>query len=310
MNSATTNAGICYWLITCKTLAQPDRMDVLRDLFANPAVRYEIGGNKQRHKNLVKWVVDNMDFMEYDYELTHVKAIFFDFGGTLYELDHSVISAWKNILIESGIGFDETCFFNALKVARSYLDRYTAKKVHTNQIPKIPFNNWVDYHALILRTMGVKEKHLLNNLSLEITQAINNIEKVYEIKKDVRKTLIILKQKYKIGLISNTTTDYRIYLNEDGILHLFDIIGLSCEIGLWKPDKKIFEECCKRAKVDPQNCVYIGDSLICDFKGALDAGMMPILINPCISSSKILRKKNSLIKNIGDLLKIFELLER
>ena len=220
-----------------------------------------------------------MDRINYGNRFAHIEAIFFDFGGTLYELDDSVINAWKDILLKYGISFDESCFFYALNVARSYLDRQSAKKVRLGKNSDIPFTNWVYYHSLMLRIMGVKGKFLLNNLSIEITKSMNNIENRYKIKKDAKEVLIFLKQNYKLGLISNTTLDCRRSLNEDGILYLFDVIGLSYEIGFWKPDKKIFMECCSRAKLLPQNCVYVGDSQICDYNGALNAGMIPILIN-------------------------------
>ena len=46
----------------------------------------------------------------------------------------------------------------------------------------------------------------------------------------------------------------------------------------------IFIECTSLLNVSPQNCVYVGGSLVVDFNGALNACMVPILIDSCLSS--------------------------
>ncbi len=252
---------------------------------------------------------EDMTVIKSNNRLKNIEAIFFDFGGTLYDIDNPVIDIWRDVLRANGFNFDDGSFYNALRIARSFLDEETAKKVYSNHNPKMPSSYWVSYHVLILKNMGIKDENLLEETSLEITQLINNVERKYKINKDIKESLITLKRKFKIGLISNTSTDFRKYLNDDGILHLFDVIGLSYEMALWKPDKRIFWECCRVAGTPPQNSVYVGDSLICDFNGALNAGMTPILISQHTNFSKIQRREHIVLKNVSDLLKILELTE-
>lgn len=234
-----------------------------------------------------------------------VKAIFFDFGGTLYETDDNVIDIWKKVLEDEGIIFDYPSYFNALRIARSVLDKHTAEKVFSSQAPEMPGSYWVFHHKIILKNMGITDKCLLEKFSLKITQLINNVEKRYKINKDVKESLTTLKEKYKIGLISNTATDFRPYLNKDGIINLFDVIGLSYEMGLWKPDERIFRECCRTIRIPPQNSAYVGDSPICDFKGALNAGMKSLLIGQHPNLSMLDESECVTIETVGDLLKIF-----
>lgn len=208
-----------------------------------------------------------------------IKAVFFDFGGTLYEVNNSVTKMWMKLLKGTGISiWDETRFYESLREARVLLDKQTAERVHSKLNPEMSETYWTAYNALILEKMGIVEREKIN-MSEKISQQLNRIEKKYEIVQGVKETLVTLKLKYKLGLISNTSYDIRKYLEDDKIIHLFDVIGLSYELKLWKPNKKIFFQCCNMIGVKSKECVYVGDSVICDVEAAANAGMVSILLD-------------------------------
>ncbi|MGN6128127.1 MAG: HAD family hydrolase [Humibacter sp.] len=68
----------------------------------------------------------------------------------------------------------------------------------------------------------------------------------------------------KLALISNTGLDVRTALHEWGIASLFDTVTLSFEVGLVKPDPRIFLHTAKALSVAPEQCVMIGDSPVED----------------------------------------------
>lgn len=231
-----------------------------------------------------------------------IKAAFFDFGGTLYEVNNSVTEIWVKLLKDTGIPIcDETRFYESLQETRALLDKQTAERVHSKQNPEMSEDYWIAYNALILEKMGIGGREKIA-ISKRISQQLNRIERKYEIINGVKESLVTLKRKYRLGLISNTSYDLRKYLEDDGIIHLFDIIGLSYELRLWKPAKKIFFWCCNMIGVKPSECVYVGDSVICDIEAAANAGMIPILLD---YSGKVLSEYIT-IKRIHELLSLLD----
>ena len=51
---------------------------------------------------------------------------------------------------------------------------------------------------------------------------------------------------------------------------------MSCELGLQKPDVKIFEKCTEMLAVVPDECIYVGDGGSFELETARDIGMHPI----------------------------------
>lgn len=91
----------------------------------------------------------------------------------------------------------------------------------------------------------------------------------------------------RIGLISN--------LWPFPVQRVFDEIGLgehfehrvySFEVGIRKPDGRIFLDACQRFGVTPAECIMVGDSMGSDIAGALSVGMPTAFINrsgKCVS---------------------------
>ncbi len=64
-----------------------------------------------------------------------------------------------------------------------------------------------------------------------------------------------------------------------GIEGLFDEIVYSGELGIHKPDKRIFEHAAKCLNVKTEECVFVGDDPESDAQGAKDAGMEVVWID-------------------------------
>ena len=96
---------------------------------------------------------------------------------------------------------------------------------------------------------------------------------------DRRLTGIIrsLRPDYKTGLLSNAWPDVRTLLEDDwGLLDAFDLIVLSCEVGLVKPDPRIYQLALKKLDLPPGEVVFI-DDFRQNIEGARTAGMQAIL---------------------------------
>lgn len=68
-----------------------------------------------------------------------------------------------------------------------------------------------------------------------------------------------LKPQYKIGLLSNAAENWLNRLFTPAQVALFDAITLSCELGVTKPDVRIYEDNMRKLGVEPNECVFVDD---------------------------------------------------
>ena len=171
-----------------------------------------------------------------------IKAILFDFGDVLLK------SKFKHTLIE-----DVTKKFTETLVIDCGTFEKIQKKYHQSlKIGKISFSDF--------------SKELKEELNLKIS-----IHKIIEIwNKCYLETSILnqslfdivkkLKKHYKVGLISNI---YNLTVKTDrkrGLLDIFEPCILSCEVGLEKPQKEIYELALKKLNINSMNCVFIDNN--------------------------------------------------
>ena len=89
-----------------------------------------------------------------------------------------------------------------------------------------------------------------------------------------------LRSRKTLGLVSNFEHPPHIYLllSRLGLVRLFDTVVISGDVGVEKPDPRIFELALRQVGLEPRETVYVGDTAE-DVQGALAAGMCPILIH-------------------------------
>ena len=80
-----------------------------------------------------------------------------------------------------------------------------------------------------------------------------------------------------IGLITNCNTDVPLLFPESPLAEYIDVPVFSCEERIKKPSHRIYEIACERLKVQPQECIYVGDGSSEELTGAAAVGMLPIL---------------------------------
>ncbi len=65
---------------------------------------------------------------------------------------------------------------------------------------------------------------------------------------------------YKIGGLSNAGPSYREILKERNLLPLFEELVLSSEVGLSKPEARIFHLLLRKMNLQPEEAVFIDDT--------------------------------------------------
>jgi putative hydrolase of the HAD superfamily len=123
--------------------------------------------------------------------------------------------------------------------------------------------------------------------------------------------LSINKRCYKIGMVCNTGTTpgktIRVLLERMRIKGYFAVTIFSDELGIRKPDPRIFLHTLAQLKSQPQSSVHVGDLIDADVGGARNVGMVTVHFNPELlpcddyGPDFTIRKLNELSWILGDL---------
>lgn len=97
----------------------------------------------------------------------------------------------------------------------------------------------------------------------------------------VMSTLQELREKgVKLAILSNTPVfSARAVIEKFEMEQYFDVISLSCEIGMLKTDKAAFDMVLEKLGVAASEAIMVGDSIESDMEGAKNAGVQGVLID-------------------------------
>ncbi len=84
-----------------------------------------------------------------------------------------------------------------------------------------------------------------------------------------------LSKQYRLGLISNDLSEWSMYLRAKFTLDIFEVVVISAEVGIRKPDPQIYEHFLREANVVPEYCVFVDDRAK-NLKPANDLGMKTV----------------------------------
>jgi HAD superfamily hydrolase (TIGR01549 family) len=89
-----------------------------------------------------------------------------------------------------------------------------------------------------------------------------------------------LAPRFQLGVVSNGLPDVQYQKLETlGIRHFFDCVVLSEELGIRKPDPRIFWHATGLLGREPGECLYVGDSHSADVVGGKEAGLQVCWLN-------------------------------
>ena len=97
-----------------------------------------------------------------------------------------------------------------------------------------------------------------------------------------------LRGKYKTGIISNAWGDLREYIVREKFEDAFDYMIISAEVGVAKPDVKIYQIALEQVGVSPKEMVFVDDFAV-NIKGCEKLGIKGILFKDPASALKQLK---------------------
>ena len=86
-------------------------------------------------------------------------------------------------------------------------------------------------------------------------------------------------KKYKLAIISNDASRWSRYVREKfGLNPYFDVISISADLKMSKPDERIFWLTLEKLGVSPEECLYVDDREK-NLEAARKVGMETVMIN-------------------------------
>lgn len=217
-----------------------------------------------------------------------IKAVLFDFDETLQDRTLAFEGYMDAVLKKYFPDIDE-------KTAREYKD----DMVKTGNGGYV---NRIEWYQALLDKWGYADKLSANELAEHYDTTFGDHNVIFE------HTVPLLKELKKRGLLVGVITNGPSYLqnhkmDESGLREYCDIVVVSGDLGVHKPDKRIFEFTAERLGLKCEECVYVGDHPINDIQGALSSGMSAIRMNWGWFKDKDLRSDVPVIDDIIDVLK-------
>ncbi|WGT36847.1 HAD family hydrolase [Lysinibacillus sp. 1 U-2021] len=126
----------------------------------------------------------------------------------------------------------------------------------------------------------------------------------FSIDQHVLKVLQTMKKQVQVGIITNGSTQrQKAKITHTGLASYFDVILISEEVGLTKPDKRIFELALHQLQVQPNEALFVGDDLAKDIAGCQRARMKGIWYNPHRLTNPTDIKPDAVIHSFEQLIK-------
>jgi putative hydrolase of the HAD superfamily len=204
-----------------------------------------------------------------------IEAIVFDFDGTLVDFVDSDIKSLKHLhsVAEAKVSFEE------------FLETAVDEIMEFHRLVDQRLIDPLLMHRFRLEKTFKRHGMQWDDSALEIYKA--ELFRTCVPFDGVVEVLVQLRERFKLGLITNAYdgVEQRKRIAFSGLHKYFDEILISGDIGVYKPDPKVFHTLLNRIDVVPENAIYIGDSIKYDVAGANSAGMKSVLFS---KSSKML----------------------
>jgi putative hydrolase of the HAD superfamily len=206
-----------------------------------------------------------------------IKGILFDLGSTLIEFQ----GEWNDVMARGAQ--DQLAFFLAHGLR---LDSETFLKRHHELIMTFiekGAQDWIEYSSdralkLALAEFGYADvPQALIDESLKALYAYG--ETLWRPFPDTYATLDALRDRgYRLGIISNARDAGNVHrlIDHNRLRAWFDPILISAEVGVRKPNPRIFQIVLDQWSIDPGEAIMVGDMLGADIFGAQNAGMRSV----------------------------------
>ncbi len=205
-----------------------------------------------------------------------IKHVFFDLDHTLWDFDKNSRETLNELFEEAKLEEQHIRFNDFMSVYKgindSLWDDYRKGNVTKDELRVVRFGK-------TLKQLGVYEKSLEAFFTEEYIRRSPLKENLIP---GTLKTLRTLQEKeYNMHIITNGFREVQYTkLTKTGLSPFFKNVITSDEVGVNKPDRKIFHTALRIANAKQTSSIMIGDHLLADIIGARQAGLKQGYFNP------------------------------
>lgn len=188
-----------------------------------------------------------------------IKAVIFDMFETL--ITHFESPLYMGKQISKDIGIDEQKFreiWDTLDEDRTLGKRSLEEVIE--EILKVNHCYSPQLFEKIITKRKMSKRECFEHIHPEIIPLFNTLKAM----------------NIKIGLITNCYFEESEVIKNSVFFEYFDSVCMSCEIGVKKPDTRIFEKCIRDLDVAAKECLYVGDGGSFELETAKSLGMYPL----------------------------------
>lgn len=221
-----------------------------------------------------------------------IRAVYFDLFFTLivpeykntgneFDILNLSVDEWENYA-ENDVLYQE----RALGLIKS------EKEIIDKIIATIPVEISEDQKEQVLLARENRMKEALQNVSTDIIDVLKSLKE----------------KNIKLGLISNADVIDCKYWKQSQLSLLFDDVIFSCDVGILKPDRRIYELAMQHLNVLPSECMFVGDGGSNELYGAKSAGMKTVFTEALEVKSdekriRIMEHADYYVKDFSEILK-------
>ena len=209
-----------------------------------------------------------------------IDTVFLDVGNTLISIDFDRIAtelAARRLPCEPGAlrraeaaarpVYSERVFVTGIRSDRSlfhsYLSAIFEKAQDLTSLSATELDKLVTELTPVLRPDG-RASALWRMVMPGVPQALERLQR----------------QRLTLAVVSNSDGTCAQSLDEAGLLRYMNFVIDSAEVGVEKPDPRIFQIALTRCGADPKRTLYVGDLYHADVVGARGVGVHPLLLDP------------------------------
>jgi HAD superfamily hydrolase (TIGR01549 family) len=208
-----------------------------------------------------------------------IKAILFDLDGTLRHHIPTGGDVFSAHARELGLRVSEEDRIRAERWEHFYFASSPEIRKDINEFKGDAF--WVNFSRRKLVALGCNPKNALE-LSEQMSHYMRDHYKPEVHVFEESRTLLTSLQRdgYILGVISNRDEPFHEELKNLNLHSHFSFSLAGGEVNSFKPEPAIFEHGLKKAGVNADEAMYVGDNYFADIIGSHRAGLVPVLYDP------------------------------
>jgi HAD superfamily hydrolase (TIGR01509 family) len=194
-------------------------------------------------------------------DVQHLDTLLFDFGGTLDAPGVHWLTRFHQLYPQVGLEVKP----EHIKEAFYWADAQLLAHPEITTLQFLPL--MLEHAALQLRYLDLPAHPYQQRLATGFCEAARRSLQVSV------GVLTALRQRFTLGIISNFYGNVTTLCQECGLAALCDVIIDSAQVGISKPEQRIFTLALEQLGCAPHTAAYIGDSFERDVLGARAAGL-------------------------------------